>query len=104
MDFIANLIYSLMPDAVTHNIWFAFAVVLAYAILSAAQAFVKDPRFGWLAKYDDPIQTVLGVLGIWQKRSYSLMAATKAVAVIVPDKVEPAPMSINDAPKMDGKG
>jgi len=73
MDIIGNLLYSILPADVTHNVWFILAVVLVYAMFSCLQSFVKDPRYGWLAKYDDPIQTILGVLGIWQKKSYSLM-------------------------------
>ena len=78
MDIIANLVYQFLPSSVVHNVWFVLGVALAWALLSEIQPFIKDPRFGWLAKYDGPLQTILGVLGIWKKKSYSVMVLEQA--------------------------
>jgi hypothetical protein len=66
MDTMNAIVFHFLPTSLTHNIYFGFAVALLYALLSCAMSFVKDPRFGWLAKYNDPIELALKELG-WLK-------------------------------------
>ncbi len=63
MNLLNGIVFRLLPSSLTHNIYFIAAVAVLYAALSCAMAFIKDPRFGRLAKYNDPLELVVKELG-----------------------------------------
>ena len=63
MNLLNGIVFHLLPSSLTHNIYFIAAIAVTYAALSCAMSFVKDPRFGRLAKYNDPLELVVKEVG-----------------------------------------
>ena len=87
MNLLNGIVFHLLPGSFTHNIYFVAAVAVLYAALSCAMSFVKNPKYGLLAKYNDPLELVVKELGWLNDKEksisgYSLLSWMAVLAVI----------------------
>ncbi len=87
MNLLNGIVFHLLPDSLTHNIYFVATVAVLYAALSCAMSFVKNPKYGLLAKYNDPLELVVKELGWLNDKEksisgYSFVRWMGALAVI----------------------
>lgn len=65
---LTSLVIKVLPAGLAMNPWFVIGVLGLWLFVSELMPFVKDPRYGWLAKYDGPLHLALGILSGMVKR------------------------------------
>jgi len=65
---IVSMVLKMLPLTWAANPWFLIGVLVLWLVAETVMPFFRDPKYGWLAKYNGVAHLAVGIFGTVAKK------------------------------------